>query len=447
MRFNPGLLRVFKLCLITILITHWFGCGWWLVSDLEMADGKLNVPYSTSDNTWHPPLWLKYSGDLSLKYWHAFYWGAGIALSMVPRDIEPVTTTEAVVTTVMMFCGLLLAAFVISSFTSAFASMDSKNALAGKQLDVIRNYLLLKGVPTDLRSRILEYYEYLFTSSQSMEDLRLLKHMPPNLSTQLALSINAKLLAKCPVFREVSNASLAALVSTLTPLVFVPGQILCTEGQRLRTIYFINRGKVQLLRGAGSEAEVLVRTLSDSDNVGLDDFANSPERQVRHSARALTYCDVMSLSATGLTAALEYDAQERVRREAERKENDKAERKEHLSACLRKAGNIAKMSAMCKKLTGSSASTESAESSKRATPRHDPDLGAAAYTASAAPSMADAPTSAWAGTGGGSCSTVGSSEHREDNGAVNVERSDGIGATGGQAGSLPQMSVEETEGE
>ena len=29
-------------------------------------------------------------------------------------------------------------ACVISSFTSAFASMDSKNALAGKQLDIIR---------------------------------------------------------------------------------------------------------------------------------------------------------------------------------------------------------------------------------------------------------------------------------------------------------------------
>ena len=36
--------------------------------------------------------------------------------------------------------------------------MDSKNALAGKQLDIIRNYLLLKAVPNDLRSRIREYH-------------------------------------------------------------------------------------------------------------------------------------------------------------------------------------------------------------------------------------------------------------------------------------------------
>ena len=31
--------------------------------------------------------------------------------------------------------------------------------------------LLLKGVPSDLRSRILEYFQYIYTSSQSMDHL------------------------------------------------------------------------------------------------------------------------------------------------------------------------------------------------------------------------------------------------------------------------------------
>ena len=37
MKFNPGLLRVFKLCIWSILLCHWFGCIWWLVSDLEIV--------------------------------------------------------------------------------------------------------------------------------------------------------------------------------------------------------------------------------------------------------------------------------------------------------------------------------------------------------------------------------------------------------------------------
>lgn len=182
--------------------------------------------------------------------------------------------------------------------------MDSKKQLTGKQLDLIRNYLLLKAVPSDLRARILEYYQYIFTSSQSMEDLRLLQHMPLNLATQLALSVNAKIITKCVFFQGVSDASLAALVSTLSPLVFVPGQLMCSEGQLLRTIYFINRGKVQLVKGAGGEAEMVVRMLGENDNLGLEDFASSADRLVQLTARSLSYCDVMSLSTEELAAAL-----------------------------------------------------------------------------------------------------------------------------------------------
>ena len=363
-KFNPGMIRVFKLILISIGLCHWFGCLWWLISDLEIQDlagatgvsyvdqkahGPIIDPQLGVQNDWHPPHWLKYSEDLGQKYWYSFFWGAGIALSMVPRDVEPMTTIESFFTTAMMFLGLLIVAFVISSFTSAFASMDSKNALAGKQLDIIRNYLLLKSVPNDLRGRILEYYQYIFTSSQSFEDMKWLNHMPLNLSTHLALSINAKIIAKCPFFNEVSNASLAAIISTLTPLVFVPGQLMCSEGQHLRVIYFINRGKVQLLRAAGSDSEVLVRTLSDSDNLGLEDFSGSTARRYTLTARSLTYSDVMSLSTEELSAALEWDAAERLKREAERAAAAAAaaaggEGKEKLAACLRKAGHIAKMS-------------------------------------------------------------------------------------------------------
>ena len=346
-KFNPGLLRMFKLIIWAILCCHWFGCIWWLISDIEIKDARYyDMPNEDIYNEWHPPHWLKYSDDLSLKYWSSFYWGAGIALSMVPNDIVPMTTVENIFTTAMMFVGLLLAAFVISSLTSAFAAMDSTKQLTGKQLDVIRNYLLLKGVNQELRARILEYYQYIFTSSMSMDDLRVLQHMPLNLSTQLAISINAKIIAKCHFFNSVSDASLAALINALSPSVFVPGQIIVTEGQPLRHIYFINRGRIQLLRDASSDNETVVRVLVENDNLGLDDFA---PRLVSHTARALGYCDVMSLSTEELATTLEHDSAIRVKKAqaaaaAGPPAASPAEPKKNLSNCLRKAHLGVKMS-------------------------------------------------------------------------------------------------------
>jgi CRP-like cAMP-binding protein len=201
---------------------------------------------------------------------------------------------------------------VISSLTAALASMNSKKELAGKQLDTIRNYLLVKGVPTDLRSRILEYYEYLFTSSQSLASSVRLEEMPVNLSAQLALSMNRKLAAKCAFFREVSNACMVTLMSSLVPRVFVPGQLICFEGHSLTEVYFINRGHVQLL-----ERTINLGMLRDNDNFGLDDFLSSclsgKPPVVRLTAKAITYCDVSYLTVETLNEALLRDETFQVR--------------------------------------------------------------------------------------------------------------------------------------
>merc|ERR1711907_218963 len=129
-----------------------------------------------------------------------------------------------------------------------------------------------KSVPSDLRSRILEYYEYLFTSSQSLGKELMVDQMPPNLAAQLNLSINRKLAARCTFFRDCSNACVVTLISDLQPLVFVPGQLIVFEGHPLTAIYFINRGLVQLL-----ERTIPVGTLRDNDSFGLDDYTSAQQ--------------------------------------------------------------------------------------------------------------------------------------------------------------------------
>jgi len=294
------------LVFVSLLCCHWCGCLWWMISDLELNENELVSPRYAGPNNWHPPPWLINEPSLTTKYMHAFFWGAGMVTSMVPRDIEPVTTIEAVVTTFTMFFGLMLNAYVISSMTSAIASMNAKRELAGKQLNQIRNYLILKAVPIDLRSRILEYFQYLYTSSQSLASMEMFDNMPDNLTAQLALSVNRKIAGRCAFFRDVSNASLVTLISDLQPYVYVPGQMVVVEGLPLTHAYFINRGLVKVM-GEGRQ----LGTLTDNDNFGLDDFlasclTNHPPH-VRRSVEAVTYCDMMLLPVERLRAATSID--------------------------------------------------------------------------------------------------------------------------------------------
>ena len=241
---------------------------------------------------------------------HAFFWGAGMVTSLVPRDIEPLTVLEAIVTTSTMFFGLLLNAFVISSLNQALHNMNSKMELTGssKQLEHIKSYLLLKAVPSDLRAHILEYYEYLFTSSAALDKMNVLEHMPPSLAARLALSTHRKLAARCPFFRDVSNASLVRLITELHPLVFVPEQTILWEGLPLSSVYLINRGTVQVRASDGHASA----TLTNGENFGFDDYSracvSSAPPTVTKSISAITYCDLMGLSVDALEATLLSDA-------------------------------------------------------------------------------------------------------------------------------------------
>ena len=288
-----------------------------------MSEQDWDSAWYAGENTWHPPPWLKNAPELSPKYWHSFFWGAGMVTSMVPRDIEPVTALEAIITTFTMGVGLMLNAVVISSFTSAFAAMDSKKELAGAELDRIRSYLVVKSVPSDLRARIMEYYEYIYTVSQ-LSEKDMFTAMPEHLNAQLRLSINKKLAGRCTFFRDISNSSLLSLILNMQPQVFVPGQVVVYQDQPLTAVYFINRGVVQLSRHdrrTGEDRSGL--SLGEFDNFGIEDWQRGVDRKrpprVRSSARAQTYCDVMMLPTEKLDAVkddAEYRRKHTMRQEA-----------------------------------------------------------------------------------------------------------------------------------
>jgi len=306
---NPAVVIIAKLVGMMFMVSHIFGCLWWLISSLEREDDladSLGSPWYGPENQWMAQMWLVESPRFSEKYSHSFLWGAGMVTAMVPFDIMPVTVLENWVTVVAMFIGLVLNAIVISSLTTALSTMYAKKQLTGSKLDTIRNYLVLKAVPNDLRSRVLEFYDYYYSSQKSLADSINYSTMPANLATQLALSINRKLAAKCTFFREVSNASIVTLIAELVPDIFVPKQLIVFEGHPLSNVYFINRGFVQLL-----EKTHPVGQLRENDNFGLDEFVSAMDAREAPTwgmtVQSVTYCDVMALAVDKLAEALAQD--------------------------------------------------------------------------------------------------------------------------------------------
>ena len=321
-RFNPAALRIFKISVLMMLCCHWMGCTWWLVSELEIQadDGegararRLDKAMLEAQNDWQPPTDLLNDDSLGPQYWRAFFWGAGMVTGFVPYDIEPVTEVEVLTTVVCMFLGVMINAVVIGSFTSALSSMDSKKEMCREKLETIGQYLIVHNVSSHLRNSILEYYEYLLTSSQSMEEQmrRELRELPPTLASRLALTVNRRIVTRCPFFKDLTDAALMTLLSKLRPQIYAPGQVLVDEGQLLRAIYFINKGVIHLLSRMGTDDQECVAEKVQYENFGIECFEKpGPNKLVTYSARAVTYADVMSLSTTDLARLLARDDERR----------------------------------------------------------------------------------------------------------------------------------------
>ena len=311
---DPNAITVVKLMSLVVFCCHLLGCLWWMVSDIERSEEELGPgpgswlasPWHAGENNWHPPHWLKNDASVTMKYTYSFLWGAGMVTSLVPRDIEPVTVTESILTTACMFIGLLLNAYIISALNQALASMNAKRQLTGKQLDSIKTYLVLKAVPPALRARIMEYYEYLLTSSAALQDMNMFDQLPLNLSAQLDLVTSRRLTSRCSFFHNVSNASLVALIAEFKACVYIPDQGITMQGTPLTACFFINKGMVQISTHDGMQTN-----LTNTDNFGFSDYYASciakMQPRCTQTAKAVTYCDLTSLDVETIDDALKHD--------------------------------------------------------------------------------------------------------------------------------------------
>ena len=104
----------------------------------------------------------------------------------------------------------------------------------------------------------------------------------------------------------------------------------------------------------GDKAPRVVRVCGEYESIGLEDFAtsNGSDRRVLATARARTYCDVMSLPTSQLVKAIEFDAKEQLRKmreavaDVKRKDEVSASARPDLRQRFRKAANLARVASM-----------------------------------------------------------------------------------------------------
>ncbi|MFZ5629428.1 MAG: ion transporter [Spirochaetota bacterium] len=263
---NPGIVRLIFTVFIVLVIAHWISCGW-------IALGKIDE-----------------KADAVTNYIRALYWTITTITTIGYGDITPTSNIQTLYTMFVQLIGAGMYGYIIGNLASLLANSDLARTQFRAKLEKIQTFLQYRDVPQDLQDNIRTYYDYLWNNRRGFDESAVLQDLPQSLKLQVALHLNRDIIEKVPMFKGAPDELIRQIVLNLRPLLFTPGDYIFRKGEMGDQMYFISRGKVEIV---SEDGQTVYATLTDGAFFGEIALLFSSERTA--SVRAAEYCDLYTL--------------------------------------------------------------------------------------------------------------------------------------------------------
>jgi CRP-like cAMP-binding protein len=265
-RVNPGVLRLIFTVFVVLIIAHWVACGW-------LALGKIDPALAHGDN-----------------YLKALYWCITTITTIGYGDITPSTNVQIIYTMFVQLTGAGMYGYIIGNLASMLANSDLARTQFRAKLEKIQTFMHYRDVPGDLQENIRQYYDYVWNNRRGFDETVVLEELPSSLKLQVALHLNKDIIEKVPMFQGAPEDLIRQIVLNLKPVLYTPGDYIFRKGEMGDQMFFISRGKVEIVSEDGA---TVFATLSDGSFFGEIALLFSSERTA--SVRATDYCDLYTL--------------------------------------------------------------------------------------------------------------------------------------------------------
>ncbi|XP_063980264.1 uncharacterized protein LOC135164119 isoform X2 [Diachasmimorpha longicaudata] len=288
----PNLWRVVNLIHILLILAHWFGCFYYLLSEAEGFQGDWVYPYRPGE---YATLTRKYLGSL--------YWST-LTLTTIGDLPTPETNAEYVFTIVSYLIGVFIFATIVGQVGNVITNRNANRLEFERLLDGAKTYMRHHKVPGGMKTRVLRWYDYSWSRGriQGGGDINTaLGLLPDKLKTELALHVNLSVLKKVTIFQECQPEFLHDLVLKMKAYIFTPGDSICRKGEVAREMFIIADGILEVI----SETGRVLTTMKAGDFFGEIGILNLDGLNKRTAdVRSVGYSELFSLSREDVLAAM-----------------------------------------------------------------------------------------------------------------------------------------------
>lgn len=196
--------------------------------------------------------------------------------------------------------GVGLYTYVIGNIAGILSKHDPARAQYLENIEKLSAMIHYRKMPYDLQRRIRDYYLFMWKKRLGYDESIFLQGLPHHLQLEVAMYLKKDLVDKIPLFKGASKNFMREIAFHLQPIILMPGDYICREGDVGSEMYFLLKGNLSVYVDNSPDS---IRTLEDGDFFGEIALFKNIRRTA--SVKAETFCDLYKLDKRGFDMVLQ----------------------------------------------------------------------------------------------------------------------------------------------
>ncbi|CAL8320778.1 unnamed protein product [Merluccius merluccius] len=291
----PNTFRISKLMLYIFVLIHWNACLYFALSKYIGLGADRWVYPNTS---------LPVFNSMRRQYFYCFWFSAQIFTTVGDTPL-PDREEEYLFMIADLLIAVLVFASIVGNVGNVITNLRDRDNVFFPNHELVKVYLRSRHISKDLRKRVSDWYQHLYINKKITRENEILKQLPVQLQTEIAVSVHLPTLSKVTIFQSCEKSLLEELVLKLTPQVYSPGEYVCKKGDVGHEMYIIKEGKLAVVADDGVTQYAV---LSDGNFFGeisiLNIKGNKSGNRRTANIRSIGHSDLFSLSKEDLGVVL-----------------------------------------------------------------------------------------------------------------------------------------------
>lgn len=230
-----GLLRIMQMFILVVILCHWFGCIYHFIGDV--ADKSTGEGWLVADSIENSPT--------GLRYLRSFYWALYTVTTIGFGSVPVKSISERIFAMIAMAIGAVICdAGITAILTSIISKKDHQAGTNSRRIQCCKKFMLSNCIQKDLQDRVLDYYNYIDTEVENINEAEILNNLSRSLKSEILRNFCFESLRRSYALKNFSAGALTSLMNSMSPYIAIPDEKLSEIGEKCGYLFVLQRGKL-----------------------------------------------------------------------------------------------------------------------------------------------------------------------------------------------------------